>query len=228
MWRPSRNSPTENIYIFGLHHRVVLKHYPESNPLVEPFTEINDALMSTKQDKLELEMAMAPLRAMVHITDLEVDDEVRLLAKTAEMADGGRRGAIFEELFPGGISPVIVPVGAREVTFLTKLTERVKTSNKAAELRAEWEPRIARATERYQGVLAARADGLEKLTRARIAEELARETWFDAIERHQGFIMMTFPRDRRKQDVFFPPSQRSHAAQAEEETETLPEGEEHS
>ena len=60
MWRPSKNAPTEELYLFGVHHLAVLKHYPESNPLVEQFTEINDALMSARKDKLVRRDGAAP------------------------------------------------------------------------------------------------------------------------------------------------------------------------
>jgi hypothetical protein len=209
MRRPSGNAPAIALHIFGLDHLTVLGYFDQTKVMVGPFTEVNDPILTCIRAREDAEFALAALRAMVRIVDMVVDDLVRLLSLAAEQADGGRRGAVFNSLFPDGFGPIIVPAGAKEIKALGKLVDRLEESDKAKSLREEWVPKVKQGKASYEKALADRTNGVETLVRARTALEMARDSWFDAIERHQGFIQMTYPRNRRMQDLFFAPRRRS-------------------
>jgi len=193
-----------------------LAFFEETAFLAPAFSAQNEELDRVHLERLRLGRALVPERAKVRFGNYLWDVTVRSLSKSAEIADGGVRGAVHAAVFPNGLGPVVVPSGGGQVKpardFLTALE-----SSKApgvGPVRDEWLPRLKDALSRLETAVEGRNKAYDALQQARAREEAAKDDHELSIERIMGQVRALFPKDKRKHDVIFPPT--SRAARREE------------
>jgi len=70
--------------------------------------------------------------------------------------------------------------------------------------------------------VAARKSGWEKLGEARGAEDGARESWVSAYDANAGSIRTIFPRNRKRQDLYFEDFRDKTVAESDDDGEPKP------
>ena len=129
-----------------------------------------------------------------------------MCGKAAEIADGGRRGPVFNTLFPQGIKPVVAPAGAQQIKPTEELLDRLEKSKNDAVIAfaQEWKPKLKAALDK----LSAAADAHKAAQSAygdKFQEELAlRAEHKQSVDKLMGQVRAAFPGDPVKQDLVFP------------------------
>ncbi len=183
-----------------------LKLFPETTPLAADLESLDDSLEAALAARRALRKPLVKARVALRFANYLVDNAIKACGKSAEIADGSRRGPVFKTLFPQGVGPVTAPAGARQIPPTDQLLSRMTKSKNAAvtAFAAEWQPKIEAplATLKAAGdahTAALKADGLA------FVEELAlREEHAHTVDRLMGQVRAAFPRDRAKQDLVFP------------------------
>ncbi len=196
-----------------------LKLFPETTPLATDIEALTAALETAASGRKALRKPLVKARVALRLANYLADQEIRSCGKAAEIADGGRRGPVFDALFPEGVGPVVAPAGARQIKPTEKLLERLTHSKNAAVIAfaQQWQPKLAAALAKLQ----AAADGHEAARKADAAafvqETALREEHAHTVDKLMGAVRAAFPRDRAKQDLVFPVvDDASSAAEPEE------------
>lgn len=200
------SAATETRYDYGVELVAGLQSFPETAPLAADFEQLNEELHQAYTARRALRPALMKARVAVRFASFEADTQIRSCSKAAEIVDGGRRGPVFKAAFPGGVGPVVAPVGARQMKPTQALLDRLATSKNPAvgAFGAEWKPKI-------EPVLAKLGAAAEVHKAARAAydqafqEEVAlREEHRRYVDRLMGEVRAAFPGDRARQDIVFP------------------------
>ncbi len=155
------------------------------------------ALMGRQQTYRESVLALIPLRVTVKLVDLRADEVVRSVKRAAD--DAG--AAVSSAVFPGGVTPIIRPVGQTQAAQLRALEGRLTASSwdgAAAQL-----ARVTAARESYEGALKRREDGMIAAADQRALRDAAKEDFLTVFAEVAAGIQQVFPRDRRRQDALF-------------------------
>ncbi|MEK6607719.1 MAG: hypothetical protein AABZ30_08675 [Myxococcota bacterium] len=195
-------------YRYGIDAAEGLRQFPETQPLAEPLQELNERLGEARLARMAAELAVAPHSARVRFGDFLCDTAIRSLSRDAEVADGGRRGPVFDGIFPSGLNAVVATSGAAQLDATVALERRFSESRVAGvePLRTEWMPRLADARQKLEDAVAARKTGRRALADARAREEAVMEEHETAIDKLLGQVRAIFPRDVARQNVVFPPA----------------------
>jgi hypothetical protein len=203
-YRPSAS--TESRLDYGLELVAGLQLFPETQDLAPGFDQLNTELSQAHDARRAHRAPLVKARVAVRFANFTTDQAIRSCAKAAEIADGGRRGPIFDALFPKGVGPVVAPMGVRQIKPTEDLIDRLAKSKHSAVIpfAAEWTPKLEAA--------------LATLTAAAAALEAARATHDDAfrdevglrdehrrrVDRLMGETRAAFPGDRVRQNLVFP------------------------
>lgn len=183
-----------------------LRFFPETTYLAEPFETQTLELEKLYADRLQKERDMLPLRAKVKYANFGFDSMVRTCSKTAEIADGGKRGSLHSALFPNGLGSVVTPAGKAQIpvaeAFLRQLEE--SKASGADKLRAEWLTKLKEQLAELVAAVAARDKGYLARAEALSREDAAAEDHELALERIMGQVRSIFPKDRDRWIVIFP------------------------
>ena len=191
---------------FGVELVAGLNGFAETRGLAPAFAAKNDALDAAVAGRHLLRKPLAEARAAMRFTDFQADQQIRVFSRAIEIADGGRRGPLFEAIFPRGLSPVVAPRGGRQIVPTRALIEALErcTLAGAEALRTEWKPRLEAAlaalVEADARVSAADANLQDAFRR----ERALREDHARAVDVLIGAVRSAFPRDPARQNVVFP------------------------
>jgi hypothetical protein len=183
-----------------------LRFFEETTDLATPFATLTTQLESIYLERMAKERALIPVRAKVRFANYSFDAAVRGAAKTAEIVDGGKKGALYATLFPEGLGAVVMPSGEGQAKIGRKFVDRLTESKVpgADKVRDQWLGKLQDAQGGLQDSLAARAAGYEALAKVRAVEYAAKEDHELAVERVMGQLRTIFPRDKARWDVVFP------------------------
>jgi hypothetical protein len=183
-----------------------LKCFSETDSFAAPMEAQNGALEKVWLDREKVEREAIAPRAQLRFADWKWDQQVRMVAKVAQLADGGRTGPVSKAIFPNGVTPEVTPSGGQQLKTANALIERISAAKlpEVARLREEWLPKLTGARDQLASALKAREDLYQKLAMARAAEQAARDDHLMAIEKLMGQIRATFPKDVARWDVIFP------------------------
>jgi hypothetical protein len=183
-----------------------LRRFPETKAHEPAFKQLNDKLDDAYLARRTARKALIEARAELRFGDYFADQTIRASARAAEIADGGRRGAIFEAIFPDGLTPVVAPKGAKQIAPTQALVDRLTHSGLAGidAYRSEWLPKLTTSLAELQGA----SDGVTTANEAYLAafqKELnLRREHHAAVDQLMGHVRAAFPRDKAKQDLVFP------------------------
>ena len=156
------------------------------------------ALMSAQGGYRAAVIDLIPHRVAVKLSDLRSAEVVRSVKRAAD--DAGAE--ISEAVFPGGIEPIIKPFGQTEVDELRKLEGRIAAATSWADRTAQL-ARIVEVRELYEKALKDRKDAMMAAAGQRAVRDSVKEDFLDVFATVAAAIKGEFPRDKKRQDVFF-------------------------
>lgn len=157
-------------------------------------------------------LSLIPLRIEVKLVDLFADEVVRSVKRAADDAGPASSAAVF----PGGVTPIVKPFGRSEVTQLRALEGRLAAVSGWAGS-AEQHARVTAVRRLYETALTNRENGMIAAADARALRDSAKEDFLDGYAEVAAGIQQLFPRDRKRQDVFFEVVRSRAADDVEEE-----------
>lgn len=155
-------------------------------------------LTAAQTDYRAAVLAVIPHRVRVKLADLRSADVVRSVKRAAEEA--GRD--VFAIVFPGGIEPIIKPMGQTEVDELRKLEDRIAAATTWPERDAH-RARVVEVRKQYEKALEGRKAAMLEAANRRVIRDAIKEDFLDVFAEVAAAIEGEFPRDRRRQSVFF-------------------------
>lgn len=200
------SASTETRLDYGMELVAGLQLFPETEALAPDFEQLNNDLSQAHDSRRALRSPLVKARVVLRFANYTTDQVIRSCAKAAEIADGGRRGPIFNTLFPKGIAPVVAPLGARQVKPTEELIDRMAKSKLAAvgPFAAEWKPKLEAALAKLTDAAAAHKAARDAHDNA-FREELAfRDEHRRYVDRLIGQTRAAFAGDRARQDLVFP------------------------
>lgn len=214
-YRATAGSPVRVDY--GIELAIGLELFPETAGYAAAFRTVNNELETAYEARRASRKPLVEARVALRYANYSVDQLVRSAARGCEIADGGRRGPVFQAVFPDNVNPVVAPAGARQIKPTEELIARI-THSKAPGMdafRTEWLPKL-------QG-------GLDSLQAAATAHQSAQKAYLDAfqlevglraehllaVDRLIGQVRAAFPRDRTRQDLVFPVVDEADSVEAE-------------
>lgn len=183
-----------------------LRAFTETAPLADVFEPVNDELDAAYENTRSKRKPMLKARAVLRVAGYKVDKGSKILAKSTEVADGGRKGKLYDEMFPKGLSSVVAPSGRGQLEPTKALLERLKISRTEAiePLRAEWLPRLEELLAELDAAVTNYNKTLDDESAAFRVEKTLREEHETMIDKLMGEVRAEFPRDRATQNAIFP------------------------
>jgi hypothetical protein len=203
---PTMRTPVERCEEKSLHTQAMLAKFSDVQALAGLGTILvnaTSALLARQSELHAKRKALILLRVEVAICDRISDQVIRACLKRAEIEDGKAGGRIVTTLFPNGSTPIIKPVGSTQVDEMRQLEGRYDNMAATYSGAADDKNKVATERTRYETALGARKNGIEQVTQARAARDLAKEEFLDVFAEVAGRIQAAFPRDKKTQDLFF-------------------------
>jgi hypothetical protein len=201
------------------------RQFPEEAELNLAADKLGEAtlLLATKQQELEQRLLeLVARRVTLKWTDWTADRVARGVLNAAEAHDGKKGGPMAAEVAPNGITPIVKPLGSKEVAELRKLELRLTALTGRWEAAAAQLALVVRAREAYEAALSAREEGYSAVGLARAQRDLAKEDFLDAFAEFSGRVKTRFPRDREMQQMFFD-SERESSGVSKDDDDSEPE-----
>lgn len=207
--------------IYGVDLVAGLRGFAETRALAGAFEALNQQLYDAFALRLARTLPLNEARARLRLADFTTDMVIRTFARAVEIADHGRKGPLYEHVFPDGLTPVVAPTGRRQLAPTQGLIEHlVKSRHERIDpVRAEWVPRLEAAVAEMQeamGLHAAATEAHQEAFRHELRLRAAHEL---AVDRLMGEVRAAFPKDRAWQDVVFPPVEKTRRAVRGDELE---------
>jgi hypothetical protein len=206
---------------FGVDVIEALRGFAETTPVAAALEEVNEALDESFEARRKQRKPWMRARAKVRISEYKLELIIRSSHKAAQLADGGRSGAITDLSFPDGVTPLITPTGQKQIRAVEDLMSRIQRGNAEGfeAYRGEWTPKLKAALSAFTEAQSAYA-AARKAYYAAFTEELAlRDDHERQVERAMGQVRAAFPKDTARQNLIFPKAARSADEDAEEATD---------
>lgn len=209
MQLPTKNTPIARCETASLYTQGALRNYArlfEAPPdvaarlesLAQTLEDDTATLMGAQAEYRSAVLALIPLRFQIKVIDLKADTIVRSVKRAAEEAGKD----ISSALFPNGMTPIIRPVGRTQVDALRALEARIGAASRWA-ARDEQLARVVAVRTEYEALLDQRRDAMAAAAAKRAARNAAKEDFLDVMASLAGAVREIFPRDRKRQDLFF-------------------------
>ena len=203
---PASKTPIARCVQLALYSGQMLSRFPQSPTLQQLGARMDSAgaLLDDLQAKyIAAVKIIVRARVDVRFADWSSDNIVRMGQRVAELADGRVGGTIASRLYPGGITPIIKPIGATQVQEMRDLESRYDVLAATWPQAATEKDKVAAARKSYEDALGARRDALQNANNARTARDLAKEDFLSVYSEIASRVKAEFPRDRKMQDLFF-------------------------
>jgi len=201
---PAPKVASGQLIVLGTSHLAALAQIAETAALAPPFKVHQDALVLAKRAREDAELALVSPRVAARFAEYALEEVIRGIAGRAHALDGNMvSGSVFNGVCPNGLEPEVSPRGVAQKESALRLQNRLDTQPAAAKLRPEFSDKLKAATADLAAKLDARKAAGEALGRTIAGDLGARESWVAAYDANAGSIRTLFPRNRRKQDLFF-------------------------
>jgi hypothetical protein len=188
----------------GRHHLSALGRTEETKPLVGTFQPVYDNLLSAVGTHAEADAVFRDAGVGVLFAEELLEHAIREVSLRAHAIDDNAiTGPAYKALFPDGLDVVLRPVGASQAEVAVALRGRLETQPAAAMVKAQSMDDLDKSLVVFKTSLDARAAAETRLSQARNAESGARERFIAAYDSNIGAIRQLFPRNRKRQDLFF-------------------------
>lgn len=210
------------LVLLGRYHVLVLQQLPETSAMAEGFAPVLADLEAAGRTVTAAQEALLPPRVKVAVAEALFEAGIRQLHAQARIEDGGKDGPLTRVLFPDGLTPVVQPVGQRQVDAVDALLLRAQT-RKLGEHQT-LAPRLEvlkTLRDRYAGALDERKAATARLAEARAADMAAREQFIAAYSKDAGLLRSLYPSDRARQELFFDRWDAGRSSEAEPDEEVV-------
>ncbi|MFT3768876.1 MAG: hypothetical protein QM820_25820 [Minicystis sp.] len=200
------NAATMVRIIFGVELGAGLRLFPETAPLADGFEKHNDQLAEVHDQRQAARKPMVKARVGQRLAAYQARQVIKSAAKAAEIADGGRRGPIFEAVFPEGTRSVANRKGKAQMGPTKEIVDRV-TKCKVPGIdayRNEWLPKLTGALTGMQKAAFVLETAVDAYDDAFATEVALRDQHRVEVDRIIGQVRAAFPGDTTKQDLVFP------------------------
>jgi hypothetical protein len=175
----------------------------ELSTLSAKLVSARDKLKQADAHYEDAETKMLPARVSVMFINYAADEGLKQAHRFAQLADGEQRGPYVTHLFPDGTNAITRLTGDSQVKEMRNLEGRydglISRWNDAQSEKAK----VTQWRERYETALAFRSSALQAVHDARAARDLAKEDFLDTYAEVANRVRALFPRNRKKQDLFF-------------------------
>jgi hypothetical protein len=203
---PTPRTPVSKCAALGLYAQTMLGQFPANPALAALATTIGaatSALTAAQHAYAEGVVALIAPRVLVRYADHSSDLAVRAVQRAAETADGMKGGKIAAAVFPGGVTPIVRPVGATQVAEMRALEGRLEAAVTLWPGAGAEKAKLTDERTKYEAALAARKTALEKVADLRAKRDAAKEDFLDVYAATAARVKAEFPRNRAMQDLFF-------------------------
>jgi hypothetical protein len=203
---PTPKTPVSKCAALGLYSQTMLGQFPANAALAALSTTIGaatSALTAAQGAYAEAVTALIVPRVLVRYADYSADLAARAVQRAAETADGAKGGRIASALFPGGVTPIVRPVGATQVAEMRALEGRLEAAMSSWPGAAAEKAKITGERTKYEAALAARKTAMEKAADLRAKRDAAKEDFLDVYAASAARVKAEFPRNRPMQELFF-------------------------
>lgn len=202
------NASTEVRVEFGIDLAEGLRSFAETENLAPEVDMATSALEETAEERRKQRPPWIRARAHLRFQEFQTDMLLRQAGNDAEVADGGRRGPIFNVVFPDGISEAVEPAGQKQLGASQKVYDRLvhSTHPNIGAYRDKWQPKLAAQIAKLQAA-ADQYNALKQQDSELAKQENAQK---DAhallIDKIAGHLRAIFPNDAKRQNAIFPAS----------------------
>lgn len=206
MQAPASKTSVDRCVELALFSGQMLSRFPQSPVLSQLAARMNMAgavLDEVHLKYIALVKAIIRARVDVRFADWFADNAVRMAQRAAELADGKVGGVIASRLYPDGITPIIKPIGATQVTEMRDLEGRYDAITAIWPQAPAEKDKLVAARKMYEEALSARREGLQSASDARTARDLTKEDFLSIYAEIIARVKAEYPRDRKMQDLFF-------------------------
>lgn len=204
--------------------------FPTNTVLTALATEINaaKASLTAAQDQYEAAVRdILPARVDVKYENYVSDRRVRLAQQKVEIADGKKAGRIANLVFPDGSTPITRLIGESQIKAMADLEGRLASALSLWPDAAAEKVDIGKHRDAYSAALQHRDDIGQIVRNKRALRNAAKEAFITKYAEITSRVAAEFPRDNVMQDLFFDEVRsKSALAEADEDTEAPPTGEE--
>ena len=203
---PTPKTPVSKCIALGLYSQSMLGLFPANPALAALSTTIStatSALAAAQGAYAEAVLALIAPRVLVRFADYSSDMAVRASQRAAESADGMKGGKIGGAVFPDGVTPIVRPVGATQVTEMRALEGRLEAAMALWPGAGAEKAKITDQRTKYEAALAARRTAMEKTADLRAKRDAVREDFLDVYAATASRVKAEFPRNRASQELFF-------------------------
>jgi hypothetical protein len=203
---PTSKTPVAKCLALAAYTCQMMGRFPSSAELVELGAKLSvarDNLAAAERNCAVAEAGMLPARVTVTHADYESDEGLKQSRRAAELADGEAHGPIMMHLFPEGTTPIVRLLGVAQVKQMKDLEGRYDgLMSRWADAQSE-KDKITALRQRYEQALNARSNAAQALSNARSLRDLAKEDFLDVYAEVANRVRALFPRNKKKQDLFF-------------------------
>ncbi len=207
METPTSNTPVAKCLALATYAYQMMTKYATTNvvllQLASKMAVARDGLASAEDTYSESEANLLPIRVNVRFADHESDECIKQRKRTAEFADGETHGPYAVHLFPNGTTPLTRPFGAAQIKEMRDLEGRYDV------LISRWpdaqteKDKLSAHRQRYEQALQERTDAEQSTANAKVARDSAKEDFLDVYAEVANRVRSLFPRNKKKQDLFF-------------------------
>lgn len=203
---PTPRTPVSKCVALGLYSQAMLGLFPANPTLAALSTTLGSAtsaLTAAQGAYAEAVLVLIAPRVLVRFADYSSDIAVRASQRAAETADGVKGGKIGGAVFPNGVTPIVRPVGATQVTEMRALEGRLEAAMALWPGAGPEKVKITDERTKYEAALAARRTAMEKAADLRAKRDAVKEDFLDVYAVSASRVKAEFPRNRAMQDLFF-------------------------
>ncbi len=206
MQLPNPKTPVVRCQQLGLYAHRMLSKFTQNPALValaDKMLTSQQALADKQTAYLQAVHSIIFARVDVKYADFTADNGVRMAQRAAELADGKVGGSIAGRLYPGGVTPIIKPVGATQVNEMRDLEGRYDAVIALWPEAAAEKQKLVTLRTSYEEALESRRAAKQRASDLRAARNLAKEDFLTVYAEIAARVRAEFPRDRKMQDLFF-------------------------
>lgn len=203
---PTGRTPVAKCEHLGLYATGMFSKFPENAVLTALGVKLGQATQALAEGQrayAEHVRRMVLVRVDVKFADYVADDGVRAFAREVERADKGKGGRIGSQVLPGGVTPIIKPVGKTQVDEMRNLEGRIDAVAGMWRDAAAEKAKLVKLRTQYEAALEARRSALQRASDLRSARDATKEDFLDLYAQVVSGVEGEYPRNRRMQDLFF-------------------------
>jgi len=219
---PTSKTPVAKCLALATYTCQMMRQFPNNSELAMLSAKLADArnaLEKAEENHAAAEANILPARVGVMYADYASDEGIKQAKRVAEMADGVSMGPLAMHLFPEGTNALVRLLGLTQVKEMRDLEGRYDgLLSRWTDAQSE-KDKISLLRGQYESAITARTNAAQALSDARSLRDLVKEDFLDVYAEVANRVRALFPRNRKKQELFFDVVTERNSADVEHEKE---------